>query len=103
MILLKWSKTISASNQVKLIIVPTIPNSSPSPVVALVNSLYPLFQCKVAQEWFSLTDSRVRRHFDVILSRLHLNNTSYAPHASRRSGATFPFNNEVAFAEYSES
>ena len=55
-----------------------------------------LFQSKVAQEWVPLTDSRVRRHFDIILSRLHLNNTGYIPHAFWRSGATFAFNNEVA-------
>ena len=55
-----------------------------------------LFQIKVAQEWVPLTDSRVRRHFEIVLSRLHLKNTGYTPHAFQCSGAMFAFNNEDA-------
>ena len=91
------------NDQVKLISVPRIPSSSLCPVVALSNLLtlipkganLPLFQIKVAREWVPLTDSRVRRHFDI-LSRLHLKNTGYTPHVFWRSGATFAFNNNVA-------
>ena len=74
--LVKWSKTMQTNNQVKLITVPKIINSSHCPVVALSNLLsnLHLFQCKVAQTWVPLTDSSVRRHFEVILSTLHLNN-----------------------------
>ena len=100
----KWSKTMQNNNQVKLITVPKIPNSSLCPVLALSNLLLltpnvanlPLVQSKVAQEWVPLTDSRVRRHFDIIFSRFHLNNTDYTLDAFWRSGASFAFNNEVA-------
>ena len=103
-LLVKWSKTMQNNDQVKLITVPRIPGSTLCPVSALNNLLsiipkganLPLFQIKVAQEWVPLTDSRVRRHFDIILARLQLKNTGYTPHAFRRSGATFAFNNNVA-------
>ena len=101
-ILVKWCKTMQNNNQVKLITVPKIPNSSLCPVSALSNLLLltskganlPLFQIKVAQQWVPLCGSRVRRHFDIILTRLHLKNAGYTPHAFRSSGATF--NNEFA-------
>ena len=103
-ILVKWSKTMQSNDQVKLITVPRIENSTLCPVLALRNLLMltpkganlPSFQIKVAREWVPLTDSRVRRHFDIILTRLQLKNTGYTPHAFRRSGATFAFNNNVA-------
>ena len=102
-ILVKWSKTMQNNDQVKLITVPRIPKSNLCPVSALLNVLslvpeganLPLFQIKVAREWVPLTDSRVRRHFDNVLGRLQLRNTGYTPHAFRRSGATFAFNNNV--------
>ena len=64
-ILVKWSKTMQNNDQVKLITVPRIPNSSLCPVVALSNLLAlipkgannPLFQIKVALEWVPLTAS----------------------------------------------
>ena len=101
MTLVKSSKTMQNNNQVKLITVPKIPNSSLCPVLALSNLLLLtpkganllLFQGKVVQEW---VPSRVRRHFDILLSRLRLNNTGYTPHAFRCSGAMFAFNNEIA-------
>ena len=103
-ILVKWSKSMQNKDQVKLITVPTISNCSLCPVSALNNLLLltpkganlPLFQIKVAQEWVPLTDSRVRRYFGIILSRLQLKNTGYTPHAFQCSGATFAFNNNVA-------
>ena len=57
-ILVKWSKTMQSNDQVKLITVPRILNSSLCPVSALKNLLLltpkganlPLFQIKVAQE-----------------------------------------------------
>ena len=103
-ILVKWSKTMQNNDQVKLITVPKISNSSLCPVSALSNLLLltpkglnlPLFQIKEAQEWVPLPDSRVRRHFGIILSRLYLKNTGYTPHAFACSGAMFAFNNEIA-------
>ena len=60
----KWSKTMQNNNQVKLITVPRIPNSSLCPVPALSNQLLltseganlPLLQIKLSREWVPLTD-----------------------------------------------
>ena len=100
----KWSKAMQNNDQMKLITVLRVANSSLCPVSALKNLLLltpkganlPLFQIKVARKWVPLTDSRVRRHFDIILSKLQLKNTGYTPHTFRRSAATFAFNNNVA-------
>ena len=43
----------------------------------------------------TLTDSKVRRDFSLILSRLGLLGFGYTLHTFRRSGATFAFNNNV--------
>ena len=103
-ILVKWSKTMQTNNQIKLITVPRILNSPICPVRAVSNLLtltprgpnLPLFQVKYNQEWVPLTDTRVRRHFAQILSRLNLAGAGYTFHTFRRSGATFAFNNNVA-------
>ena len=91
-------------NQIKLITVPRILNSPIRPVRAISNLLaltpkgpnLPLFQVKYNQEWVPLTDTRVRRHFAQVLSRLNLAGAGYTFHIFRRSGATFVFNNNVA-------
>ena len=74
------------------------------PVTALSNLLAltpkgsnnPLFQIKVHQTWVPLTDSKVRRHLALLLSKLKLGDAGYTFHTFRRSGATFAFNNNVA-------
>ena len=91
------------NNQVKLISVPRIPGSPLCPVRAISNLLslspkgsnLPLFQYKLNSSWTPLTDTKVRRHFALILSRLGLQGTGYTLHTFRRSGATFAFNNNV--------
>ena len=103
-VILKWSKTMQTNNQIKLITVPRIPNSSICPVVAIKNLLdltprganLPLFQFKVAQTWVPLTDNRVRRHLAMILAKLRLNQSGFTFHTFRRSGTAFAFNNDVA-------
>ena len=55
----------------------------------------PLFQCKQKSNWVPLTDTKVRMHFSLILSRLDLHGSGYTLHAFWRSGATFAFNNNV--------
>ena len=102
-LILKWSKTMQTNNQIKLVTVPRIPNSSICPVVAIKNLLdltprganLPLFQCKVATEWVPLTDNKVRRHLAMITEKLHLHQAGFTFHTFRRSGATFAFNNDV--------
>ena len=103
-LLLKWSKTMQSNNEIKVIHVPRIPRSSICPVAALSNLLaltpsgcnLPLFQYKLAHQWVPLTDTKVRRHLHLILSRLGLAASGFTFHSFRRSGATFAFNNNVA-------
>ena len=102
-ILIKWSKTLQCNNDIKLLTIPRIPNSILCPVTALANLLaltpegsnLPLFQVKVNQNWVPLTDTKVRRHFALILTKLNLG-PGYTFHTFRRSGATFAFNNNVS-------
>ena len=101
-ILLKWSKTMQSNNDIKLITVPRIPNSILCPVAALANLLaltpkgsnLPPFQIKVNQTWVPLTNTKVRRHFSLALSKLNLD-PGYTFHTFQRSGAIFAFNNNV--------
>ena len=103
-IIVKWFKTMQNNNQIKLITIPRILNSPICPVRASSNLLaltprgpnLPLFQVKYNQEWVPLTDTRVRRHFAQLLSRLNLAGAGFTFHTFRRSGATFAFNNNVA-------
>ena len=103
-VLVKWSKTMQFSKDVKLITIPKIPGSPLCPVAAISNLLLltpqgpnlPLFQYKVADSWVPLTDARVRRHLNLILDRLGLSDAGFTFHSFRRSGATFAFNNDVA-------
>ena len=102
-IIIKWSKTMQTKNDIKLITVPRIFNSILCPVTALSNLLaltprarnFPLFQVKVHQTWLPLTDTKVRRHFLLLLTKLKLHNSGYTFHTFRPSGATFAFNNNV--------
>ena len=103
-LLLKWPNTMQCNNKIKLIHVPRIPRSCICPVAALSNLLaltpsganLPLFQYKSGQEWVPLTDTKVRRHLNLLLTRLGLAASGFTFHTFRRSGATFAFNNNVA-------
>ena len=87
-LILKWSKSLQNNNQIKLITVPRIPYSTICPVAAIKNLLdltpkgsnLPLFQFKVAQDCIPLTDNRVRRHFDLVLTKQHLNQAGFTRH-----------------------
>ena len=90
-VLIKWSKTMQNNNQVKLISVPRIAGSILCPVHAISNLLaltpkganLPLFQYKQNSKWVPLTDSKVRRHFSLVLSRLGLQGSNYTLHTFR--------------------
>ena len=81
-------------------------NTSPlCPVRALRNLLLlapghqdsPLFQIKNDKaQWLPLTDTKARRNFSQILSRLGLQESSMSLHTFRRSGATLAFNSNVS-------
>ena len=102
-LMLKWSKTMQSKNEIKLIHVPKIHRSPICPVAALSNLLaltpsgsnLPLFQYKLGQQWVPLTDTKLRRHLDLVLGRLGLAGAGFTFHTFRRSGATFAFNNDV--------
>ena len=99
----KFSTTMQ-NNQVKLLSVPRTAGSPLCPVRAISNFLaltpkgsnLSSFLYNQNSSWVPLTDTKVRRHFSLILSRLHLDGTGYTPHTFRRSGATFAFSNNVA-------
>ena len=103
-LLLKWSKTMQYNNEIKLIHVPKISRSPICPVAAVSNLLdltpsghnLPLFQYKMGQQWVPLTDTKVRRHLNLVLAKLGLAASGFTFHSFRRSGATFAFNNNVA-------
>ena len=102
-VLVKWPKTMQNNNQVNLISVPGIAGSILCPVCVISNLLaltpkgsnLPLFQYKQNSNWVPLTDTKVRRHFSLIWSRLDLQGSGYTLHTFRRSDATFAFNNNI--------
>ena len=102
-ILIKWSKTLQAKNQIRLLKIPSLKKSILCPVSALKNLLLitpsgdnkPLFQIKYKQKWVPLTDSRLRRALASILLSLQLHTSKITFHSFRRSGATFAFNSSV--------
>ena len=102
-VLIKWSKTMQKNNQVKLLSIPRLLKSLISPVRALSNALaltpkgsnLPLFQVKSNTDWVPLTDTKVRRHFSLILSKLNLSGAGFTFHTFHCLGDTFAFNNNV--------
>ena len=91
------------NNQVKLISIPRLLKSPICPVRAVSNTLaltpkgsnLPLFQVKSDSAWVPLTDTKVRRHFTLIFSKLKLSGAGFTFHTFRHSGASFAFNNNV--------
>ena len=91
------------NNQIKLISVPRLLKSPICPVHAISNALalspkgpnLPLFQVKSDSDWVPLTDTKVRRHLNLILSELKLAVAGFTFHIFRHSGATFAFSNNV--------
>ena len=101
-ILLKWSKTLQMNNSVRLIKVSYLASAPICPVSALKTlSLTPkgpnkpLFQVKYREQWVPLSDTRLRKHFSIILARLQLHQSNISFHSLRHSGATWAFNANV--------
>ena len=88
-ILLKWSKTLQMNNSVRLLKIPHLGSSVICPVKALKNLLSltprgpnkPLFQIKLKHEWVPLPDTRLRKQFSTILSRLQLHHSNITFHS----------------------
>ena len=104
-LLIKWSKTIQTRDTIRMLKIPSLGSSPLCPVQAIKNLLLitrgtensPLFQVKnEAVQWVPLTDSKVRRNFIQILTRLGLEHSGISLHTFRRSGATLAFNSNVS-------
>ena len=88
LLLTKWSKTMQARNAVKILKIPALGTNTICPVNAIKNILSltsgasnsPLFQYKSNTQWQPLTDSQVRRHFAMILKKLHLKDSNITFH-----------------------
>ena len=103
-LLIKWSKTMQTRDTIRILKMPALRTSPLYPVQAIKNLLLlttgsknaPLFQIKNEfAQWVPLTDTKVRRNFAQILSRLGLQNSGMSLHTFRRSGATLAFNSNV--------
>ena len=102
-VMLKWSKTLQMNNSVRILKIPTLYPSPLCPVTALKYMLKhtpsstnaPLFQISNHGKWVPLTDSRLRKNFTLILTKLSLQNSKITFHSLRRSGATLAFNSKV--------
>ena len=79
-----------------LTIVPSTSNQKFTPSNTRVKNS-PLFQVKnECAQWIPLTDTKVRRNFFPILSRLGMQHSGMSLHTFRRSGATLAFNSDVS-------
>ena len=102
-VMLKWSKTLQMNNSVRILKIPTLHPSPLCPVTALKYMLKntpsstnaPLFQILNHGKWVPLTDSRLRKNFTLLLTKLSLQNSKITFHSLRRSGATLAFNSKV--------
>ena len=91
-ILVKWSKTLQASNQGSYIVIPKVQNSSICPY-----RLYLQLQCMApafnnAPCFLHLTEALVRLHLKKVLLFIKLDPSRYTFHTFRRSGATLAYN-----------
>lgn len=102
-ILLKWSKTLQKSNNVKTVPLALIPNSRLCPVTALKAMMaaypaghnQPMFCIPKGKSITTVTQSQVRTVLAVIVKKLHLSPTQFGFHTFRRSGASLAFQNHV--------
>ena len=104
-LLIKWSKTIQTRDTIRILKIPSLGSSPLCPVQAIKHLLLitpgtkndPLFQIKnEAAQWVPLTDTKVRRNFTQILTRVGLQHSGMSLHTFRHSGATLAFNSNVS-------
>ena len=102
-LLIKWSKTIQTRDTIRILKIPSLGSSPLCPVQAIKNLLLitPGTQndrlCRInneAAQW--VTDTKVRRNFSQILTRVILQHSGMSLHIFRRSGATLAFNSNVS-------
>ena len=104
-LLIEWSKKIQTRDSIHLQKIPSFGGSRLCPVRAIKNLMdltpgtenSPLFQIK--NEWaqmVTLTDTKVRRNFSIILQRLGLPQASMSLHTFRHLGATLAFSSNAS-------
>ena len=98
-VLVKWSKTLQASNQGSFILLPQLHNQSLCPVTNFLNmqKIYPALDNDplFCIERIPITQVRARSHLKKILHRLGLDPEYHNFHTFRRSGATLAFNQNI--------
>ena len=101
-ILIKWSKTLQNSDQVRLVKLPVL-NNHLCPSTALKKCIQlvpgdkdaPLLQFCTNPVWTPLTDNKVRKHLKNLLNLLNLPPSYMTFHSLRHSGASSAFNLNV--------
>ena len=102
-LIIKWSKTLQTRDAIKIIKLPSLGSSSICPVRAIRNLLAmvpgsnnsALFQVKVGSLWMPLTDSKIRKHFSALLTRMGCQGKGLTFHSFRHLGASLAFNSNV--------
>ena len=98
-ILVKWSKTLQATNQGSYILLPKLDVSAICPWQRFMamNKKFPVHQnspCFSGKN-FMLVEPILRNHLRQIVADMGLDTSSYTFHTFRRSGATFAHNLDV--------
>ena len=97
-------KTLQMNNSVQLLKIPSL-GASPLCLLSAIRKLLkdtpkgpnkPLFQIKYKENWVPLSDTRLSKHFSLILHKLNLHTHSITFHSLHRSGATLAFNSNVS-------
>ena len=98
-VLVKWSKTLQASNQGSFIILPRLQNSLLCPLTSFIemHKAYPVSDNSplFCIDQSPVTQVRARSHLKKILSIIGLDPQFHNFHTFRRSGATLAFNQNI--------
>ena len=102
-LILKWTKTLQSANQGTYIVLPRLKNPLLCPWQNFhkLNYLYPVSKNSpcFASNFFIVTESTLRKHLKILLSRIGLDPMSFGFHAFRRSGATLAYNLDVKWED----
>ena len=99
-VLVKWSKTLQATNQRSYIVLPKLKFEKLCPVFNFQQlfHLYPTHPNAPCFSWDNVivSENMLRQHFKNILEILHLDTTVFSFHTFRRSGATLAYNSDIS-------
>ena len=99
-LIVKWSKTLQATNQGSYIILPKLK----------CETLCPCHNFQLMQKWFPtspnapcfsfcnyvITEKALRKHLKTVLQALQMDSNNFSFHTFRRSGATLAFNSDIS-------